>query len=241
MYKKRPAFLDKFLLTFHKIIDIIYLDRVSYANIPWGEPARKVFKTQMEQETRENNLMLQTLIVAAKQNDENAFEELLKRYTPLIESMTLQFVSSDASSQDREDLRQEAILGFYKALTRFDTEQNEVQFGLYAKECIRNRLISYMRTEKKRVRVFPLESGESVDIADAEQDPVNRLVEQENYLALYDRICSTLSPYENRVWWMYLSGRTASEIGKQLGKDARSVQNAVYRIRRKLRSVIPYS
>lgn len=194
----------------------------------------------MEQENRAKELMLQSLIRVAQQNDDNAFEELLNRYTPLIESVTLQFATQNTSSQDREDLRQEAILGFYKALTRFDTEQNEVQFGLYAKECIRNRLISYMRTEKKRVRVFPLETEESADIADAEQDPVNRLVEQENYLALYDQICRSLSPYENRVWWMYLSGRTAAEIGKQLGKDARSVQNAVYRIRRKLRAVLPY-
>lgn len=201
--------------------------------------ARKVLRAQMEQENRENNLMLQSLIRLAQGQDENAFEELLSRYTPLIESMTLQF-STQSAGQDREDLRQEAILGFYKALTRFDTEQNEVQFGLYAKECIRNRLISYLRTEKKRVPVLPLEAEESAEIADAEQDPAIRVVEQEDYLALYDRICNTLSPYENRVWWMYLSGRTASEIGKQLGKDARSVQNAVYRIRRKLRSVLPY-
>ena len=216
-------------------------NRVNYVNIQPGRLVRKVLKRQMEQENRAKKLMLQSLIRAAQQNDDNAFEELLNRYTPLIESVTLQFATQNTSSQDREDLRQEAILGFYKALTRFDTEQNEVQFGLYAKECIRNRLISYMRTEKKRVRVFPLESEESADIADAEQDPVNRLVEQENYLALYDQICRSLSPYENRVWWMYLSGRTAAEIGEQLGKDAKSVQNAVYRIRRKLREVIPYS
>lgn len=194
----------------------------------------------MEQENRENNLMLQSLIRSAQQNDENAFEELLNRYTPLIESMTFRFATEGCSVQDREDLRQEAILGFYKALTRFNTEQKEVQFGLFAKECIRNRLISYMRTVKKQARVLPLEAEDSAEIADEEQNPVTRLVEQENYLALYDKICNTLSPYENRVWWMYLSGRTAAEIGTQLGKDAKSVQNAVYRIRRKLRSVIPY-
>lgn len=202
---------------------------------------RKVLRAQMEQENRENNLMLQALIRSAQQNDDNAFEELLNRYTPLIERMTLQFATTGCSSQDREDLRQEAILGFYRALTRFNTEQKEVQFGLFAKECIHNSLISYMRAVKKRVCVLPLEAEASAEIADTEQDPANRLVEQENYLALYDRICNTLSPYENRVWWMYLSGRTAAEIGTQLGKDAKSVQNAVYRIRCKLRSVIPYS
>lgn len=195
----------------------------------------------MEHENRENNLMLQRLIRSAKQNDDSAFEALLNRYTPLIESLTLQFAPDGSSSQDREDLRQEAILGFYKALMRFDAEQKEVQFGLFAKECIRNRLISYMRTEKKRVCVLPLETESSAEIEDEEQNPVTRLVEQENYLALYDRICNSLSPYENRVWWLYLSGRTAAEIGGQLGKDAKSVQNAVYRIRRKLREVIPYS
>ena len=207
--------------------------------MPTTNRNRKALKAQMEHENRENNLMLQSLIRSAQQNDDVAFEALLSRYTPLIESMTLQFASD--AGQDREDLRQEAILGFYKALMRFDTEQKEVQFGLFAKECIRNRLISYMRTEKKRVRVFPLEDEASAQIEDDEQNPVRGVMEQENYLALYDRICNSLSPYENRVWWLYLSGRTAAEIGGQLGKDAKSVQNAVYRIRRKLREVIPYS
>jgi RNA polymerase sporulation-specific sigma factor len=154
--------------------------------------------------------------------------------------MTSQFTARCEQSEDREDLRQEAILGFYKALTRYNTDQTEVQFGLYAKECIRNRLTSYLRRIKKYEQIRPLEDEGSEMIEDAEQDPVNRIVEQENYLELYNRVCSMLSDYENRVWWMYLSGRTAAEIASKLGKDEKSVQNAIYRIRRKLRSVIPY-
>ena len=194
----------------------------------------------MEQQNRENNSRLLSLIRSAQQNDDSAFEELLKRYTPLIESMTLQFAATGSSIQDREDLRQEAILGFYKALTRYNTEQTEVQFGLFAKECIRNRLISYARTMKKHDKVLLLEDEASERMEDAEQDPANRLMEQETYLDLYNRVCELLSPYENRVWWMYLAGRTAAEIAAQLETDAKSVQNAVYRIRRKLRSVLPY-
>ncbi len=195
----------------------------------------------MEQQNRENNsMMLQSLIRSAQQNDDNAFEELLKRYTPLIEGMTSQFAATGSSTQDREDLRQEAILGFYKALTRYNTDQNEVQFGLFAKECIRNRLISYARTMKKHEQVRLLEEEISDRLENLEEDPANRLVEKETYLALYDRVCETLSSYENRVWWLYLSGRTAPEIAVQLETDVKSVQNAVYRIRRKLRSVIPY-
>ena len=194
----------------------------------------------MEKNNQQTQSLLNALICRARQNDDEAFEELLGRYTPLIENMTSQFTALCGQSEDREDLRQEAILGFYKALTRYNTDQTEVQFGLYAKECIRNRLTSYLRSLKKHEQVRLLEDEESEMLEDTEQDPANRIVEQETYLALYNRIRNTLSDYENRVWWMYLSGRTAAEIASGLGKDEKSVQNAIYRIRRKLRSVIPY-
>lgn len=181
------------------------------------------------------------LILRAQQNDEAAFEALLSGYAPLIESMTSQFSAPWHTVQDREDIRQEAILGFYGALMHYDTTQKEVVFGYYAKECIRNRLISYLRSIKKHERIRPLDDGEvTEEMGDAVCDPATDLVEQETYAALYKRICNTLSPYENRVWWMYLSGRTAEEIAQREGRDARSVQNAVYRIRKKLRAVIPY-
>ena len=35
------------------------------------------------------------------------------------------------------------------------------------------------------------------------------------------------------------SGRTAKEIAHRLGKNEKSIQNAIYRIRRKLRTEIP--
>ena len=192
--------------------------------------------------TQSNNRLDQTeLIVRAQKNDEESFEALLSDYAPLIESMTAQFSAPWHTVQDREDIRQEAVLGFYGALMHYDTTQKEVVFGYYAKECIRNRLISYLRSIKKHEKVFLLEDeGLAQEVEDAEQDPATDLVEKETYAALYQRVCDTLSPYENRVWWMYLSGRTAEEIAKRVGRDTRSVQNAVYRIRKKLRAVIPY-
>lgn len=192
--------------------------------------------------TQSNNRLDQIeLIVRAQQSDEESFEALLSDYAPLIESMTAQFSAPWHTVQDREDIRQEAVLGFYSALMHYDTTQKEVVFGYYAKECIRNRLISYLRSIKKHEKIFLLEDeGLADEVEDAEQDPATDLVQKETYAALYQRVCNTLSPYENRVWWMYLSGRTAEEIAKRVGRDTRSVQNAVYRIRKKLRAVIPY-
>ena len=61
----------------------------------------------------------------------------------------------------------------------------------------------------------------------------------EAYTELYLRIRAALSTYENQIWWLYHSGRTAKEIAGVLGKSEKSIQNAIYRIRRKLRTEIP--
>ena len=50
----------------------------------------------------------------------------------------------------------------------------------------------------------------------------------------------TLSELENRVWWQYVTGVPVADIARDLARDERSVHNAIYRIRRKLRAVIPH-
>ncbi|MBQ9132310.1 MAG: sigma-70 family RNA polymerase sigma factor [Clostridia bacterium] len=183
------------------------------------------------------------LLRRAQNGDQVAFEELLDRYAPLIDSMIRQFSALPSFSvQDREDLRQEAIVAFYCALMRFNTDQQQVQFGLYAKECIRNRLISHLRTLKKHEQVLSLEEDEaSASDSAQDTDPTRQLVEEENYLTLCRQVSGILSEYENRIWWLYLAGRTAGEVAALIGTNEKSVQNAVYRIRKKLRSGLPYS
>ncbi len=182
------------------------------------------------------------LIDRARAGDQAAFEALLDQYAPLIESLTGQFAGQGSTAEDREDLRQEALVSFYKAMMRFDVEQATVQFGLYAKECIRNGLISYLRRLKKHEHVVLLDDGELLEkTSAASDDPAQTLADEEAYLALSRRIREVLSRYENRIWWLYLSGHTAKQIASMLQTDEKSVSNAIYRIRRKLRAVIPYS
>ncbi len=175
---------------------------------------------------------LNECLAAAKAGDQAAFEALLARYAPLIESL----ISPYTPACDAEDLRQEASIAFCRAVERFDMEQKGVQFGLYAKICIRNHLISYARRMQASETVVSLESSEDTR---EETDPAQSLMDEESYAALYRRVEALLSPYENRVWWLYLSGRTAREIALLFSKDERSVQNAIYRIRKKLRASLP--
>ena len=189
----------------------------------------------------ESEKRLSALIQAAKNGDQQAFEDLLDLYAPLIDSMARQFVNTSSMAFDREDLRQEAILCFFHALMHFDEQKTAMPFGAYAKLCIRNGLISYWRLHRKGEQTVLLEDEMLASAEDVDENPAQSLIERENFLMLYQRISGELSDYENRIWWIYLSGRTAKEIAEQLGKDEKSVQNAIYRIRRKLRAVIPNS
>lgn len=170
------------------------------------------------------------LINAARSGDESAFEALLEAYEPLIDAMSRSFANISEDSESQEDLRQEACIALYKAVQSYDSTQAEVSFGLYAKMCVRNRLVSYTRKFRRRESVVPLEER-----IKTEEDVTQGVVAEEAYMELYRRIEALLSPYENHVWWLYLSGQTTGAIAASLCKDERSVQNAIYRIRKKLR------
>ena len=181
------------------------------------------------------------LIEAAQKGDESAFEALLSRYEPLIDSLVKPLLDETVSTVDEcDDLRQEATIGFYRALMRFNHTQSEVSFGLYAKICIRNHLVSYLRKQRAKGQPVLLEDEASFEAQeDTTGNLADQLAQEEAYTELYHRIRAVLSTYENQIWWLYHSGRTAKEIAHRLGKNERSIQNAIYRIRRKLRTEIP--
>ncbi|MBQ5633734.1 MAG: hypothetical protein IIV11_02485 [Clostridia bacterium] len=64
------------------------------------------------------------------------------------------------------------------------------------------------------------------------------MLEQERLKSLYAVIRKNLSELEYKVWQLYISGRSAAEIAALLSTDEKSVNNAIYRIRKKLRAVL---
>lgn len=189
-------------------------------------------------DSRDKKQLLDTLL-QAKQGDQAAFTQLAQQYHPLLSSLVSASIGEiPHASSDYEDLYQEALILFYRALSSYDTEQEDVEFGLYAKICIHNGLKTQIKKLQRRIPLMPLETEEKIEMP--KERPEDRLIETENYQTLCTDISATLTPYENRVWWLYLSGRTAKEIATLLQKDEKSVQNAIFRIRRKLRTVIPH-
>ena len=176
------------------------------------------------------------LIGKVRSGNDAAFEELLSKYTPLIEASVARVLGDKLYSLYRDDFRQEATVVFYNSILTYDTERHEVDFGLYAKICISNGLISQLRILQKRKAERLSETSDDGLFANDLEDPSLRILEQDSLESLYSVIRGSLSEFEYRIWQLYTSGRTAKQIGIIVGKDEKSVANAIYRIRKKLRA-----
>ena len=187
---------------------------------------------QMNDSKREQ---LHTRLLVVRAGDQAAFSALLADYEPLVGAEVSRHAVG-LSKQDVEDLRQCALLALYRAALNFDLSQSEVEFGLYAKICITNALVSQLRViNRYRTELTVSDASDAYEVG---EEPAVRVMREEAAAALYARVRSLLSPYENRVWAFYMAGLPVGEIAKRLQKDTHSIENAVYRIRKKLRAAL---
>lgn len=171
----------------------------------------------------------------AKDGNNAAFSELVGEYQPLISSMLERYRFEAAEcGLDEDDLRQEAIIALYSAVKAYDTNQDAVTFGLYSKICIRNRLSGIIRQHRgKNGSVMPEETSDS-----PAYDPEQGFIDRESYEQLTRVIDESLTEYEKSVFKLFILDKSYREIAEILGRDAKSVDNAICRIKKKLKQRI---
>ena len=183
---------------------------------------------------------LLSLVEKAREGSQDALDALKHQYAPLIEGSISRHTLKGMPLQEQIDIREEANIIFSTAVCNYDSSAEGVEFGLYAKICLENGLVSYIRSYMRRKR-NPVLSLDSVDVPSGDTSSfLQSIVDREDEANLVKLIKSKLSDFENRVWWMYVSGMSASAIAAALGNtDPKSVSNAIYRIRKKLRGILP--
>ena len=113
----------------------------------------------------------------------------------------------------------------------YDTKQSKVSFGLYAKVCIRNRMVSVMRrlrSEKRRKLALQEQQKQITD------RPPRR--DTAELVALSEKL---LANYERTVFLMFVEGHSYKDIANTLGVSVKSVDNAIFRAKKKLRKAFP--
>lgn len=175
------------------------------------------------------------LILQVRAGNESAFVELCNVYDSLINSMSRRFsIMSTTEYNVIDDFIQEAKVAFYNAILKYDIENKKVTFGAFAKVCIRNKLVTCLRKLNSKKRKKGDEVQEPTEKWSLQDAVVRRELGEKLILVAEN----SLSAYEKTVFSLYISGKKASEISLKLGKSEKSVNNAIYRIRLKLKKTV---
>ncbi len=173
------------------------------------------------------------LVRAIRNGDDQAFVNLYERYLPKIRTMVYPF---QGLGTDAEDLVQEATIGFFTAIHVFDFQS--ASFSTFCYTCMRRMLIAILRKshQKKNFSYHTVIcTDESLFQLPAPDNTEAEVIAKEEFYRLKKRLIEELSETERDVLYYYLLGWDYKSIADTLRVEKKTVDNALQRIRRKLR------
>ena len=174
----------------------------------------------------------------AQRGDETAEEFLLEKYKPLVRSRARELYLAGG---EQEDLLQEGMLGLFKAIRRYDPAR-EASFATYARLLISRQIYTAITSSQRQkhqalnqsVSMVEWEEQQEKGSTAAAESAESIVLDLENARELRNKINALLSPMEQKVLEYYLSGYDYLQIAEKLNRPAKSIDNALQRIRGKV-------
>ena len=190
------------------------------------------------------------LVSLAQELNEDAINLLHKKYTPLINKKCRKYIKYlQGKGLELSDLIQECTIGFEEAIKSFNSN-DDVSFYTFANLCVDRQLMSEL-TRQNRIKykllneAVPLETIAEEDdhnlidfIKDNSANPELGLLLNEEVKELYANISDELTDLEECVFKLKIQGFGYKEIADILDKDEKSIDNAIQRIKTKIKSLI---
>lgn len=175
-----------------------------------------------------DNASSEDLVAKAVKGDENAMAELVRRFSPMVNA-----IASELSGKfEKEDLAQEGMFGLLSAVYGYKNDTG-VGFSAFTRVCVRNRILNSVKVLSRQNKIVADESAEIV--ADLNSDPEEICLGLENSRELFKKIEDKLSSFERSVLELHLCGYRYSDIANKLGCNEKAVDNALQRVRSKLK------
>jgi RNA polymerase sporulation-specific sigma factor len=187
-----------------------------------------------------------TLVARYRLGDVEALDTLLERYRRFVRSKARGYFLVGA---DFDDIEQEGMIGLYKAVRDF-RDDRQASFRAFAELCITRQIITAIKTATRQkhqplnqyVSISGVRGGDDPGERTVERllddhnvaDPADEVVSGERMGAMRESMANLLSGLEVDVLRLYVEGRSYQEIGEQLGRHVKSIDNALQRIKRKL-------
>ena len=191
----------------------------------------------------------EAVALLAQQGDVEASEHLLNKYKNFVRSKARSYFLVGA---DHEDIVQGGMIGLFKAFRDYRPDKLS-SFHAFAELCVTRQIITAIKTATRQKHI-PLNSYVSLNKPIYEEesdrtlmdvitegrgmDPEELIIGRESYVSIESQIDEMLSPLERRVLAAYLDGKSYQEIAEMLGRQVKSIDNALQRVKHKLERLI---
>jgi RNA polymerase sporulation-specific sigma factor len=181
----------------------------------------------------------------AKAGDGQALEFLINKYKSFVRAKARTYFLIGA---DREDIIQEGMIGLYKAIRDF-REDKLSSFRAFAELCITRQIITAIKSATRN-KHMPLNYYISLNSPSFENEnertlfevvseetasnPEDIMLVNEAMAEMQSKVTKQLSTFEKNVLSLFLEGLSYFVISQKLGKQQKSIDNAIQRIKKKL-------
>ena len=185
------------------------------------------------------------VVVLAQETDGPALEYLLNKYKNFVRTKARSYFLIGA---DHEDIVQEGMIGLYKAIRDYKAERLS-SFRAFAELCVTRQIITAIKTATRQKHI-PLNSYISLNKPIYEEDsdrtlldviteegmsnPEEMIIDREDLSVIEGKIGQMLSDLEKEVLVRYMEGKSYVEIGEEMGRHVKSIDNALQRVKKKL-------
>ena len=191
------------------------------------------------------------LIDQLREGDRQVMDYICDKYKNLVRSKAK---SMYILGGDSEDLIQEGMIGLFKAVRDYDCGR-DASFYTFADLCISRQMYTAVQASK-RLKHSPLNSyvslyersSEGTDneeknliealAARTQMSPEELFLDKERVEDLERAIETELSSFEKQVLDLNLTGMSYTQIAKVLGRDEKSTDNALQRLKSKIRKLV---
>lgn len=191
------------------------------------------------------------LILRLREGETPVTDFIMEKYKNLVRSKAKSMYILGA---DRDDLIQEGMIGLFKAVRDYDSGR-DASFATFADLCVSRQMYTAVQASRRKKHT-PLNTYISLYGGNREKEgeeepeliaslasrvdinPEELLIDRENVEDLTRQIEKELSPFENQVFDLYLTGMSYTQIARVLGRDEKSTDNALSRIKGKVKKIL---
>lgn len=188
------------------------------------------------------------IIQCIRQGNSDAVTYILNKYKGLVRATARGLYLIGGES---DDLIQEGMIGLFEAIENYKPDK-DTSFYSFARLCISRQMYSAISAAARKKHT-PLNSYISLDPQEEDDGQAlfkvseikvssisaeDMVLDRERTLWIEEKIQKVLSPLERKVLELFLKGNSYSEIASTLDKEPKSIDNALQRIKNKIKKII---